>query len=100
MAKKSIREFSAPTMDNIHNGPAADIEWSFELKPTLINMVQASSSVGSHTKMLVLISNTSWRFIAHLLSRTFPRMPYYFVFSHSHSLEEQSSGPAKDETQH
>jgi hypothetical protein len=42
MANKSLREFSAPTMDNIRTGPAADIEKSFELKPTLINMVQAS----------------------------------------------------------
>ena len=42
MAEKSIREFSAPTTDNIHTGPAADIEWSFELKPALINMVEAS----------------------------------------------------------
>jgi len=42
MAKKLIRQFSAPTMDNICTGPAADIEWSFELKPALINMVEAS----------------------------------------------------------
>jgi hypothetical protein len=44
MANKSLREFSAPTTDNIRTGPAADIEKSFELKPALINMVQASQS--------------------------------------------------------
>jgi hypothetical protein len=33
-------------MDNIRTGPAADIEKSFELKPALINMVQASQFCG------------------------------------------------------
>jgi hypothetical protein len=42
MANKSLREFSAPTTDNIRTRPAADIDKSFELKPALINMVQAS----------------------------------------------------------
>ena len=39
---KSLHEFSAPTMANIHTGLAMDINRSFELKPALINMVQAS----------------------------------------------------------
>jgi hypothetical protein len=39
MANKSLREFSAPTMDNIRTGPAMDIDRPFELKPALINMV-------------------------------------------------------------
>jgi len=42
MADKSLREFSAPTTANIRTGPAVDIHGSFELKPALINMVQAS----------------------------------------------------------
>ena len=42
MANKSLREFSAPTIDNIHNRPATDIEKSFELKSVLVNMMQAS----------------------------------------------------------
>jgi hypothetical protein len=46
MANKSLREFSAPTTDNIHTGPAVDIEKTFELKPALINMVQASQFCG------------------------------------------------------
>jgi len=41
MPDKSLREFSAPTMANIHTGPAVDINGSFELKSVLINMVQA-----------------------------------------------------------
>jgi hypothetical protein len=42
MMNKSLREFSASTTANIRTGPAAEIEQNFELKPVLINMVQAS----------------------------------------------------------
>jgi len=46
MANKSIREFSAPTTDNIHTGFAAEIDGNVELKPGLINMVQANQFCG------------------------------------------------------
>jgi hypothetical protein len=46
MADKSLCEFSAPTIANIWTGPAAEIEQNFELKPTLIDMVQASQFCG------------------------------------------------------
>jgi len=46
MATKTLREFSAPTMENIRTGPAADIDKAFELKPALINMVQANQFCG------------------------------------------------------
>ena len=39
IANKSIREFLAPTTDNIRTGPAAGIDGNFELKLGLINMV-------------------------------------------------------------
>ena len=43
MANKTLREFSAPTMTNIRTGPIVNVEDNgFELKPALINMVQAS----------------------------------------------------------
>ena len=43
MADKTLCEFSAPTTANIHTGPAINIgDNDFELKPSLINMVQAS----------------------------------------------------------
>ena len=44
MVDKSLCEFSAPTTANIHIRPAVDINGSFELKPALLNMVQASHS--------------------------------------------------------
>ena len=50
------------------------------------------SSVGRHTKMLVLISNTSWRFATHLPYLESPEMLYYFASFHSHCEEERSSG--------
>ena len=43
MADKTIREFTTPTMANIHTGPAINVKDNgFELKPALINMVQVS----------------------------------------------------------
>ena len=39
MAEKTLLEFSAPNINNIRIGPTIDHE--FELKPSLINMVQA-----------------------------------------------------------
>ena len=42
MAKKTLREFSAPSSENVHVGPTLNIgEHDYELKPSLINMVQA-----------------------------------------------------------
>jgi len=46
MVNKMIREFSAPTTDNIRTGPAAEIDGDFELKPGLINMVQSNQFCG------------------------------------------------------
>jgi hypothetical protein len=46
MENKSLREFSAPTTANIRTGPAIEIEQKFELKPALINMVQAIQFCG------------------------------------------------------
>jgi hypothetical protein len=47
MADKTLHEFSAPTITNIRMGPAVNIgENGFELKPTLITMVQASQFYG------------------------------------------------------
>jgi hypothetical protein len=43
MANKTLRKFSAPTTANIRTGPQTDVgDNGFELKPALINMVQAS----------------------------------------------------------
>ena len=42
MAEKTLREFSAPCTKNIHTRPTLKTNnLEFELKPSLINMVQA-----------------------------------------------------------
>lgn len=47
MANKTLCEFSAPTTTNIRTGPTVNVEDNgFELKPALINMVQASQFCG------------------------------------------------------
>ena len=47
MADKTLREFSAPGMANIRTGPTTNVrDNGFELKPALINMVQASQFCG------------------------------------------------------
>ena len=43
MADKTLCEFSAPTTANIRTGPNVNVgDNGFELKPAIINMVQAS----------------------------------------------------------
>ena len=43
LADKTLREFFAPTMANIRTGPTVNVgDNGFELKPALINMVQAN----------------------------------------------------------
>ena len=47
MADRTLREFSAPTIGNIWTGPTVNVrDNGFELKPSLINMVQASQFCG------------------------------------------------------
>ena len=51
MADKTLHEFSAPTIANIRTGPTVNIgDNVFELKPALINMVQASQFCGNAHK--------------------------------------------------
>ena len=52
MANRTLHEFSTPTMANIRTGPTVNVgDNGFELKPALINMVQAISFVERHMKM-------------------------------------------------
>jgi hypothetical protein len=47
MADRSLREFSAPTTANIRTGLTVNVGYNgFELKPALINMVQANQFCG------------------------------------------------------
>ena len=47
MAEKTLREFSVPSTDNVATGPNINVgDVNFELKSSLINMVQAISFCG------------------------------------------------------
>ena len=47
MAEKTISKFSTPSADNIATGPQLNLgDATFELKPALINMVQANPFCG------------------------------------------------------
>ena len=47
MAEKTLRDFSVPSAANVATGPNADVgDVNFELKSSLINMVQASPFCG------------------------------------------------------
>jgi hypothetical protein len=51
MVGKTLREFFAPTTANIPTGPTVNVgEDGFELKPALINMVQANQFCGKAHK--------------------------------------------------
>jgi len=62
MAEKTLLEFSAPTVVNIHPSPILETEnLEFELKRSLINMVQAIQFCGKVHEDAVHIYRTSWR---------------------------------------
>ena len=47
MAEKTLRDFSVPSAANVATGPNVDVgDMNFELKSSLINMVQASPFCG------------------------------------------------------
>jgi hypothetical protein len=47
MVEKTLQEFSAPCIENILTGPSLQTKnLEFELKPSLINMVQATQFSG------------------------------------------------------
>jgi hypothetical protein len=85
MADKTLCEFSAPITANICTGPAVNVgDNGFELKPALINMVQASQFCGkahedasAHLQHFLEICTLS-------PSKELLEMPYYFASSHSH----------------
>jgi len=92
IADKSLREFSAPTTANIRTGPAVDINGSFELKPALIDMVQASQFYGkahedasAHLQHFLEICNT-------FTIKDIPRDAILLCLSHSHSWGKRSNG--------
>jgi hypothetical protein len=89
MADKTLHEFSAPSTENIRTGPTLNTNnLEFELKPSLINMVQATLFSGKAHE------DAQERCSRHhtTSSRTLLKTSYYFICSPSHLWEERSSG--------
>jgi len=60
MAEKTLLEFTAPTLENIRTSPVLRTEnFGFELKTSLINMVQAIQYSGKVNETQVHICRTS-----------------------------------------
>jgi hypothetical protein len=65
MANKSLHEYSAATPDNIRTDLTVAVgDATFELKPALINMVQASQFCGKLMKMPTNTFKYFWRYVA------------------------------------
>nr|BAD28847.1 hypothetical protein [Oryza sativa Japonica Group] len=65
MADKTLREFAAPSVDNVAIGPQINMgDVDFGLKSSLITMAQASPFSGKPNEDPTLICSSSWRSIA------------------------------------
>ena len=103
MANKILHEFSAPMTANIYTGPITNVgDNGFELKPALINMVQASQCCGkaheyasAHLQHFLEICST-------FTIKGVTQDTILLRLSHSHSWERQSNGstPINIETLH
>ena len=61
MAEKTLHEFSVPSTDSVATGPNINVgDVNFELKSSLINMVQASPFCGKPMRMPMRICRISW----------------------------------------
>jgi hypothetical protein len=85
MANKTLLECSAPSVRNIHTGPTLQMDkLEFELKPSLINLVQATTFGGKEEEDATNICRIFWRLEAPSSSRMLPKISYSLVSFHSH----------------
>jgi len=93
MAEKTLRKFSAPSTENIHVGPTFNLgEYDYEIKPSLIKMVQVIILVERRMKMSLPICRIFWRLEIPLTFKVFLKMSCYFICFLSHYKEGRSSG--------
>jgi hypothetical protein len=85
MANKCLCEYSAPTPDIIRTGSTVAVgDAAFELKPALINKVQASPFCGKAHEDANKHLQNFLEICAPSRSKMFQVMQSYFVYSHSH----------------
>jgi hypothetical protein len=88
MAEKTLREFVAPSADNVPIGPHVNLgDGDFDLKTSLIMMAQASSFYG----MPVLIFNSSWISVARARLKASAQTPAGLDCFRFPSMGKQSS---------
>ena len=93
MAQKTLRDYSAPSANQVPTGPEVNIRGeNFEIKMGLITMVQASPFCGKANEDPALISSSSWSSAELLLSRVYHKMQFGSVCFHSLSWVERSNG--------
>jgi uncharacterized protein YggU (UPF0235/DUF167 family) len=81
MTNKTLREFTAPSTTNIRTGPTLNTNnLKFELKPSLINMVQATPFSGkAHEDVSAHLLN----FLEISSTIVIKKTSYYFACFHS-----------------
>jgi hypothetical protein len=103
MAEKTLREFSAPSTENICVGPTLNTNnHEFELKPSLINMVQPTTFSGkAYEDASVDLQNFLEICITVVIKGISQDIILFFCF-HSHWREERSnsSTPTKIKSTH
>jgi hypothetical protein len=93
MAERTIHEFSAPSNTNVLTGPTTTVgDGNFELKPALINMVQANPFFGKPNEDANAHLQHFWRCVGLSLSVELQMMPSVFAYSRSHCSERRGNG--------
>jgi hypothetical protein len=103
MASKTLHEFSAPTTANIRTGSAVNVgEEGFELKPALINMMQANQFCGKAHEDASAHLQHFLEICSIFTIKGVKEMPYYSTFFHFHFWEGRSnvSTPTERKTLH
>ena len=84
MAQKTLRDYSAPSANQVPTGPEVNTRGeNFEIKTGLITMVQPALSVARPMRMPALISSSSWSSAVLLLSRVYHKMQFGSVYFRS-----------------
>ena len=93
MAENTLRDFSVPSAANVATRLNVDVgDVNFELKSSLINMVQASPFCGSRTRTQMLICRIFWSSATPLSYGVLPPMLSSFVCFPFPSWGRQNSG--------
>ena len=93
MAQKTLRDYSAPSANQVPTGPEVNTEEKIlRSRRVSLRWCRPALSVARPMRMLALISSSSWSSAVLLLSRVYRKMQSGSVYFHSLSWGEQNSG--------